>query len=43
MLTLALFRYANPGTVAGAQLQRRRLLIGCGTRLSSLKAIMERD
>jgi hypothetical protein len=36
MLMLALFRYANPGRVAGVQLQRRTLLISCGTRLSSL-------
>jgi hypothetical protein len=35
MLTLALFRYANPERVAGAQLQRRTLLISCETGLSS--------
>jgi hypothetical protein len=37
MLMLALFRYANLGRLAGAQLRRRTLLISCGTRLSSLE------
>jgi hypothetical protein len=36
-LTLALFRYAYPGRVAGAQLRRRTMLISCGTNLNLLR------